>query len=89
MTEDAGPPLDEDLSITELGQDFGRGFAEANATMFEAVLLGAADRLLQEMAEVGEDEEIARAAVDVFRTAARAEWARVSAALRTATPGNA
>jgi hypothetical protein len=46
--------LDEDLTITELGEQFGRGFAEADLGTFESVLLGAADALLQEDAEGGE-----------------------------------
>jgi hypothetical protein len=53
------------------------------------LLLGAADALLQEMAEGGEDEEVANAAVDRFRAAARAEWTRVSTAVRNLTPGRA
>jgi hypothetical protein len=78
--------LDEDLTITELGEQFGQGFAEANLSTFEAVLLGAADALLQEMAEGGEDEEAANAAVGQFKAAARAEWMRVSEALKNARP---
>jgi hypothetical protein len=81
--------LDEDLTITELGEQLGRGFAEADLSTFEALLLGAADALLQEMAEGGEDEEVANAAVDRFRAAARAEWTRVSTAVRNLTPGRA
>jgi hypothetical protein len=42
--------LDEDLTIPELGEQLGRGFAEADLSTFEALLLGAADALLQEMA---------------------------------------
>jgi hypothetical protein len=81
--------LDEDLTITELGEQLGRGFAEADLSTFEALLLGAADALLQEMAEDGEDEEVANTAVDRFRAATRAEWTRVSTAVRNTTPGRA
>jgi hypothetical protein len=88
MTDDIEHP-DEDLTITELGEQFGRGFAEADLSTFEAVLLGAADALLQGMAEAGEDEEVAQVAVDQFRKGARAEWTRVSAALKNVTPGRA
>jgi hypothetical protein len=75
--------------VRQLGEQFGRGFAEANLSTFEAVLLGAADSLLQGMAEAGEDEEVAQAAVDLFRKGARDEWTRVSRALKNATPGRA
>jgi hypothetical protein len=81
--------LDEDLTITEVGEQLGRGFAEADLSTFEALLLGAADALLQEMAEGGEDEEVANAVVDRLSAAARAEWTRVSAAVRNTTPGRA
>jgi hypothetical protein len=77
--------LDEDLTITELGEHLGRGFAEADLSTFEALLLGAADALLQEMAEGGEDEEVANAAVDRFRASAR-EWVRVSTGVSNTTP---
>jgi ketosteroid isomerase-like protein len=75
--------------VRQLGEQSGRGFAEANLSTFEAVLFGAADSLLQGMAEAGEDEEVAQAAVDLFRKGARDEWTRVSRALKNATPGRA
>jgi hypothetical protein len=81
--------LDADLTVTQLGEQFGRGFAEVDLSTFEAVLLGAADSLLQGMAEAGEDEEVTQAAVDQFRKGARAEWERVSTALKNVTPGRA
>jgi hypothetical protein len=89
MTGDFGPHLDENLSIAELGQHFGRGLAEADAGTFEAILLGAADRLLQELADAGEEMEFSRAQVEQFVTAARAEWKRVSTAIKNVTPGRA
>jgi hypothetical protein len=88
MTDDIDRP-DEDLTVRQLGEQFGRGFAEADLSTFEAVLLGAADSLLQGMAEAGEDEDVAQAAVDQFRKGARDEWTRVSMALKNATPGRA
>jgi hypothetical protein len=88
MTDDI-EHSDEDLTVRQLGEQFGRGLAEADLSTFEAVLLGAVDSLLQGMAEAGEDEEVAQAAVDQFREGARAEWARVSMALKNATPGRA
>jgi hypothetical protein len=88
MTDDF-EHLSADLTITELGEHFGHGFAEVDLSTFEALLLVAADRLLQEMAEDEEDEVVARAAVDQFRAAARTEWMRVSVAIGNATPGTA
>ena len=88
MTDDSEHP-DADPTVRQLGEQFGRGFAEADLSTFESVLFGAADALLQGMAETGEDEEVAQAAVDQFRKGARAEWARVSTALKNATPGRA
>ena len=41
------------------------------------------------MAEAGEDEEVAQAAIDQFRNGAREEWTRVFMALKNATPGRA
>jgi hypothetical protein len=80
MTDDMERP-DENLTVRQLGGEFGRGFAEADLSTFEGVLLGAADSLLQGMAEAGEDEEVAEAAVDRFRKGARDEWTQVSMAL--------
>jgi hypothetical protein len=88
MTDGIEHP-DEDLTVRQLGEQFGRGFAEADLSTFEAILLGAADSLLQGMAEAGEDEEVAQAAVDQFRKGARDEWTRVSMALKNVTPGRA
>jgi hypothetical protein len=88
MTDDFEHP-DANLTVRQLGEQFGRGLAEADPSTFEAVLLGAADSLLQGMAEAGEDEDVAQAAVDQFRKGARDEWTRVSMALKNATPGRA
>lgn len=63
MTDEIEHP-DADLTVRQLGEQFGRGLAEADQSIFEAVLLGAADSLLQGMAEAGEDEDVAQAAVD-------------------------
>jgi hypothetical protein len=89
MAGDFGPHLDENLSIVELGQHFGRGLAEADAGTFEAILLGSADRLLHELADAGEEMGFSRAQVEQFVTAARAEWVRVSTAIKHMAPGRA
>ena len=81
--------LDEVGSMSELGIQFARAYGEAPEVMLYAALSEMSDEMISAMMRDDIPAPHIEEAVEEFVDAAASEWRRISASVRSLTPGQA
>jgi hypothetical protein len=88
-SKDVTVVIGRDVSMSELGKQFGRAYGVAPKAVFRAALSKSVGSMLSEMMRADVPAPRAEGAIEEFRKAAVSEWKRIVIAVRSSPPGRA